>query len=209
MSTGIVILAAGESARMGEPKQLLAYRGKTLLRHTIDIAHSVARILLSASPIVVVLGARAGNLREQIDDADVIVAENPDWREGMGTSLRVGLNALLAAHPSIPAVIFLVCDQPLLTADTLGNLITTHERTGSAIVASEYGGALGVPALFARSMFPELLALKGDVGARQIIRAHRDQATGVPFQDGAVDIDTPADYARLGSLTELPTLTPV
>jgi len=204
MSTGVVILAAGESARMGEPKQLLAYRGKTLLRHTIDTALS-----LDGAAVVVVLGAHAAQIRAQLDDQRVLVAENPDWRNGMGGSLRTGLSALLAARPDVSAAIFLLCDQPLFSSDALGNLIATHERTGSAIVASEYGGALGVPALFARSMFPELLALKGDVGARQIIRAHRDQATGVPFQDGAVDIDTPADYARLGSLTALPSLTPV
>lgn len=190
MNTGIVILAAGESARMGEPKQLLPFRGKPMLQHTIDTALSI-----SGAPVVVVLGAHAAQIRAQLDEPCAIIAENSDWRDGMGSSLRVGLSTLLAASPGIFAVLFLVCDQPLLSATTLGILIATHQQSGRAIVASEYGGALGVPALFARSMFPELLAMDGAGGARQIIQAHRDQAVGVPFPDGAVDLDTPADYA--------------
>lgn len=204
MSTGIVILAAGESARIGEPKQLLAYRGKTLLHHAIDTALS-----LRCAPVVVVLGAHAAQIRAQLDDSRVLIAENPDWRDGMGGSLRAGLRALLAAHPEISAAIFLLCDQPLMSTNTLSILVATHERTGCAIVASEYGGACGVPALFARAFFPELLALDGTNGARQIIRAHRDQTIGVPFHDGAFDIDTPADYARLrASRSDLPIHTP-
>ncbi len=200
MNTGIVILAAGESARMGKPKQLLAYRGETLLDHTINVA------LELDAPVVVVLGAHAAQIHAQLDESRVLFAENPDWRDGMGGSLRTGLRALLDAHPQTDAAIFLLCDQPLLTAETLTNLIAAHQRTGPAIVASEYDHALGVPALFARELFPELLALTGAGGAQQIIRAHRDQAVGVPFPDGAVDIDTPADYR---SLSELSTPTPV
>jgi molybdenum cofactor cytidylyltransferase len=205
MSTGIVILAAGESARMGEPKQLLAYRGKTLLHHAIDTALS-----LPGAPVVVVLGAHAAQIRAQLDEPRVLAAENPEWRDGMGGSLRAGLSALLAAHPGISAAIFLLCDQPLVSTTTLSNLVATQERTGHAIVASEYDGALGVPALFGRELFPELLALHGADGARQIIGTHRDQTIGVPFDDGAIDIDTPADYDRLrNSLSDLSTPTPV
>lgn len=200
MSTGIVILAAGESARMGEPKQLLAFRGTTLLRQAIDTA-----LALAGAPVAVVLGAHAAEIRAQLDEPRVLLIENPHWREGMGGSLRTGLGALLTAHQEISAVIFLVCDQPFLDAATLRTLISTHATTHSAIVAAEYGGTLGVPALFARALFPELLAVKGDAGARQIIRAHREQAIGVPFPDGAVDIDTPADFSRLQT-TSTPTL---
>lgn len=190
MSIGIVILAAGESARMGGPKQLLGYRGKTLLLQSIYTALS-----LPDAPVVVVLGAHAAQIRALLDEPRVLVVENSDWRDGMGGSISTGLQALLTAHPAISAVLFMVCDQPLLTATTLGILIATHQQSGRAIVASEYGGALGVPALFARSMFPELLALEGAEGARQIILAHRAEAIGIPFPDGAVDLDTPADYA--------------
>lgn len=204
MSTGIVILAAGESARMGEPKQLLAYRGTTLLHHAIATALS-----LPDAAVVVVLGAHAAEIRAQLDEPRVLVAENPNWTDGMGGSLRTGLSALLAAKPGISAAIFLLCDQPLLTTTTLSNLVATRERTGCAIVASEYNGTLGVPALFAREFFQELLALNGAGGARQIIETHRDRAIGVPFQNGGIDIDTPADYVRLrSSRNELLTPTP-
>lgn len=192
--TGIIILAAGESARMGEPKQLLAYGVGTLLHHAIETA-----LTLPGTPITVVLGAHAARIRAQLSDPRVFITENPDWRTGLGGSIRAGLNALLAAHPGLAATIFLLCDQPHISASHLGNLVTTHERTGRAIVASEYGGTLGVPALFSRALFPELLALNGIDGARQIIQRHRDLAIGVNFQPGAVDIDTPADYARLRS----------
>lgn len=202
MSTGIVILAAGESARMGEPKQLLPYRGTTLLQHSINTALSV-----QGATVVVVLGAHAAEIRAELDDPSVLVTVNPDWADGMGSSLRAGMRALLGAQPDVSAAIFLLCDQPRVSTPTLGNLISTHERTGFAIVASEYDGILGVPALFAREMFQQLLALRGSEGARQIIRAHRDEAIGVSFQDGAVDIDTPADYAQL--CNELPTPIPV
>ncbi len=240
MSTGIVILAAGESKRIGEPKQLLAYRGKTLLQHAIDTALS-----LSGAPVIVVLGAHAATIRAQLDDTCAIVAENPAWREGMGTSVSTGLRTLLAAHPAISAAIFLVCDQPMLSATTLSLLVATHEQTGYAIVAAQYarscdvpvagssrgvpaartggedaagnnpqrgrsGYALGVPALFAREFFPELLALEGPEGARSIIQKHRARAIGIPFPDGACDIDTPFDYARLReNFREPSTLTPV
>jgi molybdenum cofactor cytidylyltransferase len=203
MNTAIVILAAGESARMGVPKQLLAYRGKSLLRHAIDTA-----LQIPGAPIVVVLGAHAGQIRAEIADSRVAVVENPGWREGMGGSLRTGLGASLAAQPALSAVLFLVCDQPLLSTTALEALIATHERTGCAVAASEYDGTLGVPALFSRTLFPELLALAGAAGAKEIIRRHREQAIAVPFHAGAIDIDTPADYSRLrGSPAELPALT--
>ncbi len=192
MKTGVVILAAGASARMGEPKQLLPFRGKTLLQHAIDTALS-----LPHAPVAIVLGAHAAEIRAQLDEGRAVVLENGNWREGMGRSVRSGLSALLHADPEISAAIFMVCDQPLLMATTLGILIAAHESSDAPIVAAEYGDTLGVPALFARSLFPELLALSGNSGAQQIIRAHRREARGVVFRDGAVDVDTPADFARL------------
>lgn len=195
MNVGVVILAAGESARMGEPKQLLEHRGRTLLDHAIDVALS-----LRVVPVVV-LGAHAGLIRDEIGDRPVIVAENPTWRDGMGASLRIGLRALVAAVPETSAAIFMLCDQPLVSAATLAALISAHQRNDHAIVASEYGGTLGVPALFARPMFVDLFALDATAGAQQVIQAHRERALGIPFPDGVVDIDTPADYSRLRELS--------
>ena len=199
MSAGIVVLAAGESARMGVPKQLLAFRGKTLLDHAVETAHSIP-----GAPVAIVLGAHAAQIRPRFDERRAFIVENSDWRDGMGGSLRAGLSGLLAANPALSAVIFMVCDQPLLTATTLGVLIATHQNTDRAIVASEYGGALGVPALFARSMFPALLALDGAEGARQVIHTHREKAVGIPFPDGSLDLDTPADYAPFSEQSTAP-----
>jgi molybdenum cofactor cytidylyltransferase len=201
MSVGIVILAAGASTRMGEPKQLLEYRGRTLLQNVVDTAQA-----LPGAEVAVVLGAHAAQIRGQFETTSLLVVENSDWREGMGSSLRTGLRALLGASPEISAVIFLLCDQPLLATGTLRSLVDAHQRTGSAIVASQYNGTLGAPALFARSFFSELLALEGTKGAKEIIRAHREQAIGVPFPDGAVDIDTPGEYASLPGIFLSPTV---
>ena len=197
MKPGIIILAAGESARMGVPKQLLEYRGKTLLERTADVALEVG------DSVIVVLGSRAEQIWKAWNEPRVMVVENPRWSQGMGGSLAIGLQSLLIAKPATQAAIFLLCDQPLLTATVLRRLIATHLNTGSAIVASEYNETLGVPALFHASLFPELLALKGKEGARKVIQSHPRQVVGVPFAEGSLDIDTPADWAQLHISTTL------
>ena len=194
MKPGIIILAAGDSSRMGTPKQLLMYAGETLLQRTIHTAQAVAET------VVVVLGAEASTLVRACNPSagdTYSTIQNNNWREGMGTSVSLGLRTLLDAHPDTHAAIFLLCDQPLVTSDILQQIIALHETTGSPIVAAAYNGTLGVPALFDSSLFPALLALNGTDGARKIIQQHRSYALGVPFPAGAIDIDTPADYARL------------
>ena len=188
---GTVILAAGESSRLGQPKQLLEFRGTTLLRHAAQTA------LAAGGPVCVVLGAFAETIRPTLENLPVLVVENRAWREGMGASLRTGLRALLDAHASLAAVVFLLSDQPFISAEKIRALVAEHERTGRAIVASEYGGSLGVPALFASGLFPELRALAGNEGAKKIISRHRDAVAAVAFHEGIADIDTLADYERL------------
>jgi molybdenum cofactor cytidylyltransferase len=191
-ATGIVILAAGESARMAQPKQLLPFRGRTLLRSVVETAVSACD-----APIFVVIGAFADEIRPQLEGFPVTVVENPDWKGGMGSSLRTGLTALLREHPDAAAVMFLVCDQPFVSAKTLTGLLDKQRATGRAIVASEYGDTLGVPALFHRSLFSEILQLDSLDGARKVIHRHIEEATGVPFPEGVIDVDTPAEYAQL------------
>ena len=194
MKIGTVILAAGESARMGSPKQLLPFRGKPLIRWMVDAAAGFDR-----GPSVIVVGAYAPEIRASLGPlpADTVVVENLNWRRGMGSSLRVGLSHLLQAGPDVAAAVFLLCDQPWVNSDTLAALAAEHDRTRLPIVASAYANAMGVPALFFRELFPELLSLPDGQGARAVIQADPSRTARIPFPEGAVDIDTPDAYRAL------------
>lgn len=196
---GLILLAAGGSSRLGHPKQLLPYRGRTLLRHAAETAlASVCR------PIVAVLGAQADHLRPEMAGLEVLIVENPGWEEGMGSSIRIGLAALEMSAPDVSGVLLMLCDQPLLSPKALDALVRSHLDTGSPLVASEYGGTRGVPAFFSRALFPELRALKDAQGARAVIAAHASEAVTLPLPAGVWDVDTAADYARLRSQGEQP-----
>jgi molybdenum cofactor cytidylyltransferase len=177
---------------MGRPKQLLHYNGKSLLEHTVDTANDA-----DANPVIVVLGANAALLGKEIDEKKVHIVENKEWKEGMGASVRCGLNTLLHIAPSCDAVMIMVCDQPFVSASLLKELIATQKNTGKHIVTSEYENAVGPPALFCKSIFPELLELKGDAGARKIIEQRSNDVAKVLFKKGNIDIDTEADYKSL------------
>ena len=115
----------------------------------------------------------------------------------MASSVRCGLNTLLQLAPSTDAVIIMVCDQPFVTTQLLNDLLATQHETGKSIVTSFYENIPGPPALFHKIIFPELLALKGDAGARKIVERHADDLATVPFPKGIIDIDTAADYEAL------------
>ena len=131
------------------------------------------------------------------------IVENKNWRKGIGSSIRVGVEYLIGLEPGISAVVLLVCDQPLLDAEVIANLRVLHQETGKEIVASSYADTLGVPALFARDVFPELLALSGEKGAKKIILANQERVAKSPFPGGQLDIDTLADYENLMRETRL------
>ena len=193
-SVAAVILAAGASSRLGRPKQLLTLDGRSLLRRTVEAATYAGCL-----PVLVVLGAHAEQLAGEVEDrADVQTVVNPRWAEGMGTSLAAGVAALEAAAPTVRAVVVLLCDQPYVSAEVVRALVETFFVSGKAIVASEYGDVRGAPCLFARSLFPELAALTGDVGARKIIaRQAAHHVAVVPFAGGQEDVDTPNDWRRV------------
>lgn len=189
---GAVILAAGSSTRLGSPKQILPFRGESLLRRA-------ARAALGAgcSPVVVVTGAAAELSRRELDGLDVREAWNPRWETGMASSIGAGLEGLLAADADTAAAVFLLCDQPHVTAGVLASLAEAHRLTQRPIIASTYGGSFGVPALFGRPLFAELARLQGGAGAKQVIERHAAEACFLPFRGGEVDVDTQEDLARL------------
>jgi molybdenum cofactor cytidylyltransferase len=186
------LLAAGSSTRLGKPKQLLEYNGGSLLRHVLRIAAEA-----EANPLIVVLGANADLLIQEIDEKEADIVINKDWKEGMASSIIAGLNALLEKYPSVDGVIFMMCDQPFVSESLLNDLIITQQQTGKSIVTSSYDNTMGPPALFHKSIFPELLQLHGDTGARMILQQHINEVATVLFSKGNIDIDTMEDYEAL------------
>lgn len=198
MKTALVILAAGASNRLGHPKQLVVFRGKTLLRHAAETALSIPD-----GHVAVVLGKDSERIREELNGLDVTVLENETWAEGMASSVR--LAAAWASERGAETLLLLVCDQPFVTPSLLNQLLDVHRKTGQPIVASEYENATGaavrgVPVLFHRSLFLELLQLSGDRGAQALLRAHPEAVAVVDFPEGRFDVDTPEELAWLHRL---------
>ena len=124
------------------------------------------------------------------------VVENKEWKKGMASSLITGLKTLLQQRVAVDGVIFMVCDQPFVSAIVLNNLINTYKETGKPIVASNYGEAIGPPAFFHQSFFTELMQLKGDEGAKKIIQQHKEEVATILFPQGRIDIDRKEDYEK-------------
>ena len=193
-AVGLVILAAGGSSRLGSPKQLLRFDGKSLLRRAAETAvASVCR------PLVVVLGGSAERCLPELRDVAISIVQNTAWEEGMGSSIRIGVETLLAqtAEP-LDALVLMVCDQPLLTSGVIDALVAEYRASRCLIAAAHYGDVASVPALFHHSLFPELMGLAGAHGAKQILQRYPEHIHKVAFPDGTLDIDTQADVARFG-----------
>ncbi|MBW4504398.1 MAG: nucleotidyltransferase family protein [Scytonema hyalinum WJT4-NPBG1] len=189
---GAIVLAAGASTRMGQPKQLLHFQGRSLLHHTVEVV--VASV---CKPIIVVLGAYAEKMHQEVNQLPVQVVENPQWHEGMGASIEVGITALNSATKEIEGVVLTLCDQPFVSCDVINQLVAAYYSTGQGIIASEYAGTLGVPALFSRKFFSDLMNLQPTSGAKQLIKKYSHEVFPVSFAAGAIDIDTPQDYEEL------------
>jgi molybdenum cofactor cytidylyltransferase len=192
-----IILAAGEARRMGQLKQLLTYRGRTLLEHSIDQAMSAG-----FEPVLVVLGSSSRVLRESLAGRPVEIVENDEWQTGMGSSVAAGMRALLKNGRVPSGVAMLVADQPLVEARHLvamRNLLLGSEQS---IVAAQYSGSLGVPALFKPELFQALSSLRPEAGARSLFRNPDASVTPFPLPQAAVDIDTPEDLERFTSEVE-------
>jgi molybdenum cofactor cytidylyltransferase len=190
---GIVILAAGGSTKLGSPKQLVRIKGKTVFRRSVETALACDRDVL-----IVVLGSRAEEILIAAEGLPIEVVINNEWETGISSSIKAGLAKLLELAPDIDAVIIMLSDQPFVDEKTIRSLFNTYYTSGKPIVAAEYNGVVGVPALFDRVMFDELMKLEGDAGARVIIRQNAIEDVATIFApEAAFDIDTPQDRERL------------
>jgi molybdenum cofactor cytidylyltransferase len=190
--TGIIILAAGASSRMGRPKQLLIYQQQTLLQRAIKAAVAVPNAC-----VIVVVGANQSLIMPDVDNSSVIVEYNPDWQQGMASSVRVGVEKLIANRPTVQDALLMLCDQPFVDAALLQELINAKQANDGFIVASAYQNTVGAPVLFDQKYFPELLELRGQEGAKKLLNKYKEHIISIPFEGGAIDIDTPEDYERL------------
>jgi molybdenum cofactor cytidylyltransferase len=188
----IIVLAAGESSRMGQPKQLLQLNGKKLLYRAVEEA-----IKTGLGPIIIVLGAFSEQMEEALHGLPVKTIFNPGWQQGMGSSINKGIQEVQEYHADCRGAIIMLADQPYADAALLKDLLHTHLTSCKPIIASAYKGILGVPAYFHHSCFTSLTQLEGQAGARKFIQQRAKEVAAVPFPLGAVDIDTPEDYARL------------
>jgi molybdenum cofactor cytidylyltransferase len=193
---GVVILAAGSSSRMGSPKQVLQFRGTSLLRRAALVALSA-----KCGPVIVVTGAYAELSRRELNGLDVREVLNTDWETGMASSIRIGIAELVSVDSNADAAILMLCDQPHVDAGVISDLVAAHRATGKPVVASTYGGSFGVPALFSSTLFDELIRLEGKSGAKELIKRHASEAHFLPFQGGEVDVDTPDDFSRLTAIS--------
>jgi len=187
MKTGIILLAAGSSSRLGRAKQLIEFQGKTLIQKAIDEAKKS-----EANCLVVVLGSNPDLIQTGFDISSTQFIVNPDWQHGMSSSMQSGLRFLMEKE-DVDQVVLMLCDQPFVDASLLDQLITAKDTSGKGIVAAAYSNTLGVPALFEERYFEDLLQLTGSEGAKKVIFNHQAEVHALDFPLGAVDLDTEED----------------
>ena len=193
MTIPAIILAAGASSRLGQPKQLVGIQGETMLERALRLATEAG-----AGPVLAVLGANFASICASISFEGSIPVLNDQWEHGMSSSIHAGLDEADVRAPESPGALVMACDQPRLSAEHLRALLAAFgaQRT-PAIIASAYAGTHGIPAVFPRSAFPALRALRGDKGARGLIAKPPCQVIALPFDGGEVDVDLPSDLAQL------------
>lgn len=209
--TATIILAAGQGSRMGGVKQVLAVDGTPLVRRA-----ALEALALGAGPVVVVLGAHEAQVRSALDGLDVCTVNNAKWQDGIGSSIRAGLDAIVDDE-RVDGLLVMLVDQPRIDRRILAKLLEpragrvgahgpseagSRERIGihrQMIVACRYAGTLGVPAYFDRDIFPELLSLDGERGCKPIILRNPARTVVVECNDAELDLDTPEDWHRFTS----------
>jgi molybdenum cofactor cytidylyltransferase len=190
-SVGGILLAAGSSSRLGQPKQLLSFHGEPLVRHVVRQALD-SRL----ASLTVVVGHHAAEVTIALDGLPVTIVENPAYAQGQSTSLRAGL---LNLPRGLSAALILLVDQPLVDTTLIDRLIALYEESGALIVAPQHAGQRGNPVIFDHTLLPELLTVVGDTGARDVIKRHRERLHTLELLDARAfqDVDTWDDYRRL------------
>lgn len=182
-----VILAAGQSKRLGRPKQLLDIGGRPVIRCVAEVA-----VRARLESVIVVLGSAADEAERALAGLDLQIVGNPDFATGQASSLRAGLRAVPA---TADAILFILGDQPTISSDVIDLVRAMYGADRSPIVQARYRGRPGHPVLFDRSLFAELADISGDQGARGVLRRHSADITYAEIdQDAPLDIDTEADY---------------
>lgn len=184
-----IVLAAGEASRFGSAKQLVRIGDRPLLSL---VAGRAAEVVGHA--LVIVLGARAAELSPLLRHSPGSVVINRDWREGLASSIRAGIARLPA---SCAGAMLVLADQACVTAEDLRRLAGAWRRQPLCVAAARYGATVGVPAIFPQHLFSELSELKGDTGARSLLKRHTDRLVKVPMPSAAFDLDTPDDLLEL------------
>jgi molybdenum cofactor cytidylyltransferase len=183
------ILAAGAATRFGSPKQLVRIAGTPVLHQAIANA-----TLVAGHSVTVVVGAHAGEVSRALRQSAASVILNRDWEEGLASSIRAAVHS---APPGCEGLMLVLADQVAVTGDDLKRLHAAWRRHPVLIAAALFGGAPGLPAIFPRWVFPDLLDLRGDRDPRLVIRRNVDQVVRVPMQNAAVDLDTPEDLLEI------------
>lgn len=184
-----VVLAAGPSTRFGSAKQLVRVAGRPLLHTAVTRAAEVC-----GNALIVVLGAHAAQLAPLLKHSPGSIVVNHDWREGLASSIRAGVARLPA---TCAGVMLMLADQAAVSADDLKRLAGSWRKQPQYIAAALYAGTCGAPAIFPRCMFRELAQLRGDAGARPLLRRNADRIVRVPMPSAALDVDTPEDLLAL------------
>ena len=187
-----VIIAAGSSSRLGQPKQLVEWDGETLLKRAIRVAQESG-----TTPLLVVLGAHREEIESRVDFSGTKIVVNRNWEEGMASSIRVGIEGLRENESEAAGVLLMICDQPAVTAEHLHRMVAAFQRNPTSAIASVYAGKRGIPAIFPSDAFDELLALRGDRGARGLLSNLARTVIEIALIDGDLDIDIPEDLSRL------------
>jgi molybdenum cofactor cytidylyltransferase len=193
MPVAAIVLAAGESRRLGQPKQLLLLHGETLIARAVRLASEAC-----ADPVIAVLGSQHDLISNSIGASGATVVINHDWQLGISTSIHAGIQTLAEHAPESQGALVLGCDQPRLGVNHVRQLIHSFDaQSGNVIVASVYCGIQGIPAIFPRAAFSGLLALRGDRGARTLIANAPCAVVQVPFDGGEIDIDLPDHITQI------------